>query len=92
MHRKLDTEIAGKSDLRTAPLQRLETILRMEYEVLLEGDFQKLGELLCEKLHIVENLGSHQLDPKLLKRCWRLNRDLMSSLPQPAAEKTTYRR
>jgi len=73
-------------------LERLEQILQMEYEVLLDGEFQKLGELLCEKLHLIENLGSENLDPTLLRRCWRLNRDLMRCLPQQPAEKKVYRR
>ena len=78
---------------RISPLERLETILETEYKVLLDGDFQKLGELLCEKLHLVENLGPGNLDPKLLKRCWRLNEDLKNSLPQVNEEKAaTYRR
>lgn len=77
------------SDLNS--LERLEVLLKEEFEVLARGDFQRLGELLCEKLHLVENLGPEGLEPKLARRCWRLNRQLKSCLGVKD-EKATYRR
>lgn len=74
-------------------LLRLEAILKLEFEVLALGQFKKLGELLCEKLHLLESLGPNNLDRELLKRCSRLNKELCSSLsPYHQAKKAYPRR
>ena len=74
-------------------LERLEQILREEFQVLTQGDFSRLGELLCEKLHLVESLGQEEMEPRLLKRCRRLNRELLSAFgPQPGKARATYTR
>lgn len=87
------------SSLKSSPmssnlssLERLEALLTEEFEVLASGDFQRLGELLCEKLHLVENLPPEGLDPDLARRCWRMNRQLLGCLGIKDEKRSTYRR
>lgn len=73
-------------------LVRLEQLLLREFEMFTQGDFQGLGEILCEKLSLVENLNPDDLDQVLLLRCRRLNRELLDGLGGPPKKSYTKRK
>lgn len=70
-------------------LAALEALLLKEQRFLWEGDYAALDGLLFEKHRLLSTLPGLQLDPVLLRRCHRLNRDILDVLG-PQARSTTY--
>ena len=66
--------------MSSSKLSRLEQLLQTEFRLLVEGDHTALGKLLFEKLRLVESLEGEELDDSLLRRCQRMNRDLIDIL------------
>lgn len=64
----------------SSKLSQLERLLQTEFRLLVEGDDKALGQLLFEKLRLVESLQGEELDESLLRRCQRMNRDLIDIL------------
>lgn len=73
------------------PLRRLERLIREEFDLLLSGNFKRLGEVLCEKTALVQGLQGLDLDPQRLRRCRRLNRELLQGLASPVS-RSLYQR
>lgn len=80
-----------------ASWERLEQLLLRERELLIQGSAEELDGLLFEKFHLIRALQSasgpnlQEKDSEGLRRCHRLNRQLLD-LFQTRPENKTYSR